>query len=406
MVREHGGDGEIVVPPTIHALLQARIDSLDGDVRVVMERGSVEGEVFHRGAVAELSPDPVRAGVEAHLATLVRKELIRSTLADVPRRRGLPLPPPAHPRRRVRVAAEGDPRRAARALRRLARDARPRRARRDRRLPPRAGAPLPSASSTPRPGARGARAARIASRLGAAGRRRSGPRRLQRADASLLRRAHVASARDDSDARATLAPELALRALGGGRAGGSALQAARGDRRDRPGRPSARAVDARIVEALDGSAPRSIAEARRSASEEARASPRGGGRRRRPRALLASSRAGRTGTRCHAARDAAGSASARSSMRDVRQRASDALQCRARRACDPEPRTRSAPRRWTRRSSDRARSGASRRAASLARRCGHARRVGHLCAMRGRLDEARELLATARRDVPATPGCT
>ena len=78
MVRE-GGDGEITVPPTIQALLQARIDSLDGNVRVVMERGAVEGEVFHRGAVAELSPDPVRLGVEAHLATLVRKELIRST---------------------------------------------------------------------------------------------------------------------------------------------------------------------------------------------------------------------------------------------------------------------------------------------------------------------------------------
>ncbi|MBA3380701.1 MAG: hypothetical protein H0T97_02370 [Actinobacteria bacterium] len=78
MVREHG-DGEIAVPPTIHALLQARIDSLDGDVRVVMERGAVEGEVFHRGAVSELSPDPVRPAVESHLATLVRKELIRST---------------------------------------------------------------------------------------------------------------------------------------------------------------------------------------------------------------------------------------------------------------------------------------------------------------------------------------
>ncbi len=62
MVREHGGDGEIAVPPTIQALLQARIDSLDGDVRVVMERGAVEGEVFHRGAVAELSPDRVRDG--------------------------------------------------------------------------------------------------------------------------------------------------------------------------------------------------------------------------------------------------------------------------------------------------------------------------------------------------------
>ncbi len=83
MVREHG-DGEIAVPPTIHALLQARIDSLEGDVRVVMERGSVEGEVFHRGAVAELSPDLVRPAVESHLATLVRKELIRSTSTMFP----------------------------------------------------------------------------------------------------------------------------------------------------------------------------------------------------------------------------------------------------------------------------------------------------------------------------------
>ena len=83
MVREHG-DGEIAVPPTIHALLQARIDSLEGDVRVVMERGSVEGEVFHRGAVSELSPDLVRPAVESHLATLVRKELIRSTSTMFP----------------------------------------------------------------------------------------------------------------------------------------------------------------------------------------------------------------------------------------------------------------------------------------------------------------------------------
>ena len=84
MVREHGGDGEIAVPPTIHALLQARIDALGGDVRVVMERGSVEGEVFHRGAVAELSPDLVRPAVESHLATLVRKEFIRSTPPTFP----------------------------------------------------------------------------------------------------------------------------------------------------------------------------------------------------------------------------------------------------------------------------------------------------------------------------------
>jgi class 3 adenylate cyclase/tetratricopeptide (TPR) repeat protein len=77
MVREQGGDGEIVVPPTIHALLQARLDTLGRDERVVMERGAVEGQVFHRGSVAELAPEPVRPGLESHLATLVRKELIR-----------------------------------------------------------------------------------------------------------------------------------------------------------------------------------------------------------------------------------------------------------------------------------------------------------------------------------------
>jgi class 3 adenylate cyclase/tetratricopeptide (TPR) repeat protein len=88
MVREHSGDGDIAVPPTIHALLQARIDSLDGDVRVVMERGAVEGEVFHRGAVAELSPDPIRLEVGSHLATLIRKELIRSTPPTFPKDEG------------------------------------------------------------------------------------------------------------------------------------------------------------------------------------------------------------------------------------------------------------------------------------------------------------------------------
>jgi class 3 adenylate cyclase/tetratricopeptide (TPR) repeat protein len=87
MVRERGGS-DVVVPPTIQALLQARIDSLDSDVRVVMERGAIEGEVFHRGAVAVLAPEPVRPSVETHLATLVRKELIRSTTPTFPEEEG------------------------------------------------------------------------------------------------------------------------------------------------------------------------------------------------------------------------------------------------------------------------------------------------------------------------------
>jgi tetratricopeptide (TPR) repeat protein len=88
MVREHGGDGEIVVPPTIHALLQARLDTLGSDERIVIERGAVEGEVFHRGSVAELAPELVRPELGSHLSTLVRKELIRSVAPTFPEDEG------------------------------------------------------------------------------------------------------------------------------------------------------------------------------------------------------------------------------------------------------------------------------------------------------------------------------
>jgi class 3 adenylate cyclase/tetratricopeptide (TPR) repeat protein len=84
MVREDGVDVEIAVPPTIHALLQARLDRLGGDERTVIERGAVEGKIFHRGAVLELAPEPIRAGVGTHLLALVRKELIRPDQTAVP----------------------------------------------------------------------------------------------------------------------------------------------------------------------------------------------------------------------------------------------------------------------------------------------------------------------------------
>ena len=69
---------EVVVPPTIQALLAARIDRLEPDERAVLVRGSLEGRLFHRGAVAELLPaGPARAGVGAQLMNLVRKEFLR-----------------------------------------------------------------------------------------------------------------------------------------------------------------------------------------------------------------------------------------------------------------------------------------------------------------------------------------
>ncbi len=67
----------IAVPPTVHALLAARLDRLEEGERLVIQRGSVEGQVFHRRAVAELSPDEARDDVRSRLLTLTRKELLR-----------------------------------------------------------------------------------------------------------------------------------------------------------------------------------------------------------------------------------------------------------------------------------------------------------------------------------------
>jgi DNA-binding SARP family transcriptional activator len=83
LVRESGrwaaaGDLTTVpIPRTIHALLAARLDQLGYEERAVIERAAVEGKLFHRGSIEELSIEPLRASVAAHLGALVRKELIR-----------------------------------------------------------------------------------------------------------------------------------------------------------------------------------------------------------------------------------------------------------------------------------------------------------------------------------------
>ena len=69
------GDGEVEVPPTLQALLTARLDQLDSPGRSVLERGSVEGELFHQGVVQALTSELPR--LTSQLTALVRKELIR-----------------------------------------------------------------------------------------------------------------------------------------------------------------------------------------------------------------------------------------------------------------------------------------------------------------------------------------
>ncbi len=65
------------LPPSVHALLGARLDRLDPESRASLERGAIDGEVFHRGAVVELSQPRDRPSVPAVLDALAASELLR-----------------------------------------------------------------------------------------------------------------------------------------------------------------------------------------------------------------------------------------------------------------------------------------------------------------------------------------
>ena len=78
-----GDRRQVDVPPTIAALLAARLDRLPPGERAALEAASVVGLTFYRDAVAELaSADPKSAA--GSLMALSRKELIRPTTSDLP----------------------------------------------------------------------------------------------------------------------------------------------------------------------------------------------------------------------------------------------------------------------------------------------------------------------------------
>ena len=81
MLRDRPADaGDTVVgPPTIAALLSARLDALSGSERAVIEPASVIGVMFPGAAVHELVPEPVRPELDAHFGTLRTKQLIHPT---------------------------------------------------------------------------------------------------------------------------------------------------------------------------------------------------------------------------------------------------------------------------------------------------------------------------------------
>jgi class 3 adenylate cyclase/tetratricopeptide (TPR) repeat protein len=76
------GTHEVSVPPTISALLAARLDQLRPPERTVLECGSVEGQSFHRGTVQVMAPE--EPDVAGQLVTLISKDLLRPDRAVLP----------------------------------------------------------------------------------------------------------------------------------------------------------------------------------------------------------------------------------------------------------------------------------------------------------------------------------
>lgn len=72
------------IPPTIAALLAARLDHLGDVERRLLECAAVVGRTFWVGALAELLPDGERTGLPRRLANLSRRDLIRPDRASDP----------------------------------------------------------------------------------------------------------------------------------------------------------------------------------------------------------------------------------------------------------------------------------------------------------------------------------
>jgi predicted ATPase/DNA-binding SARP family transcriptional activator len=93
MVAEHGGDGggDVPIPPTIQALLAARLERLEPGERTALQRASVMGREFRRAGLVELFPKDEWAALGRSLESLVHRELLRPVQDEVFRFRHLLL---------------------------------------------------------------------------------------------------------------------------------------------------------------------------------------------------------------------------------------------------------------------------------------------------------------------------
>ncbi len=64
------------IPPSIHALLAARLDRLPAEQRAVLERAAVAGKDFTRRFILGLSPEEEHGEIDARLLDLVRRDFL------------------------------------------------------------------------------------------------------------------------------------------------------------------------------------------------------------------------------------------------------------------------------------------------------------------------------------------
>jgi len=75
-------DVDMVIPPTIHALLGARLDKLERTERATAEPASVIGMEFARSAVESLAPQQIREKLGDQMRALARKHFIHPASDD------------------------------------------------------------------------------------------------------------------------------------------------------------------------------------------------------------------------------------------------------------------------------------------------------------------------------------
>jgi class 3 adenylate cyclase/tetratricopeptide (TPR) repeat protein len=74
----------VTVPPSVAALLAARLERLTDDERRAIECAAVIGKEFYAGAVRDLLPEHLRIRAPDLIRSLIRKELVRSDRSMVP----------------------------------------------------------------------------------------------------------------------------------------------------------------------------------------------------------------------------------------------------------------------------------------------------------------------------------